>query len=116
MAVNLDVLKQLVGHRTVTDEVRPQLAWQTPRPPARSHPLHRHPAPLPERQRGLGHHPEPDDRSDNLEVLKFLQKSYAGKVKLIYIDPPYNTGKDFVYPDNLSAILHQHGLETVRSL
>jgi len=37
---------------------------------------------------------------DNLEVLKLLQKSYAGQVKLIYIDPPYNTGKDFVYPDN----------------
>ena len=37
---------------------------------------------------------------DNLEVLKLLQKSYAGKVKLIYIDPPYNTGKDFIYPDN----------------
>ena len=37
---------------------------------------------------------------DNLEVLKLLQKSYAGKVKLLYIDPPYNTGKDFVYPDN----------------
>lgn len=36
---------------------------------------------------------------DNLEVLKLLQKSYAGKVKLIYIDPPYNTGGDFVYPD-----------------
>src|SRR5215471_7811259 len=37
---------------------------------------------------------------DNLEVLKLLQKSYAGKIKLIYIDPPYNTGKDFVYADN----------------
>lgn len=37
---------------------------------------------------------------DNLEVLKLLQKSYAGKVKLIYIDPPYNTGRDFVYPDD----------------
>ena len=37
---------------------------------------------------------------DNLEVLKLLQKSYSGKVKLIYIDPPYNTGKDFVYPDD----------------
>ena len=37
---------------------------------------------------------------DNLEVLKLLQKSYAGKVKMIYIDPPYNTGRDFVYPDN----------------
>ena len=37
---------------------------------------------------------------DNLEVLKLLQKSYAGKVKLIYIDPPYYTGKGFVYPDD----------------
>ena len=40
---------------------------------------------------------------DNLEVLKLLQKSYAGKVKLIYIDPPYNTGKDFVYPRRITA-------------
>ena len=37
---------------------------------------------------------------DNLEVLKLLQKSYSGKIKMIYIDPPYNTGKDFVYKDN----------------
>ncbi|UZW54827.1 site-specific DNA-methyltransferase [Sphingobium sp. JS3065] len=37
---------------------------------------------------------------DNLETLKLLRRSYAGQVKLIYIDPPYNTGKDFVYPDN----------------
>ena len=44
---------------------------------------------------------------DNLEVLKLLQKSYAGKVKLIYIDPPYNTGNEFVYPDRF-----QDSLET----
>jgi adenine-specific DNA-methyltransferase len=37
---------------------------------------------------------------DNLEVLKLLQKAYYGKVKMIYIDPPYNTGKEFIYPDN----------------
>lgn len=37
---------------------------------------------------------------DNLEVLKLLQKSYFNKIKMIYIDPPYNTGKDFVYKDN----------------
>ncbi|MBD3216400.1 MAG: site-specific DNA-methyltransferase, partial [Candidatus Lokiarchaeota archaeon] len=37
---------------------------------------------------------------DNLEVLKLLQRSYHKKVKMIYIDPPYNTGKDFIYPDN----------------
>lgn len=37
---------------------------------------------------------------DNQEVLKLLQKSYAGRIKMIYIDPPYNTGNDFVYPDD----------------
>ncbi|AKK12087.1 hypothetical protein [Corynebacterium uterequi] len=37
---------------------------------------------------------------DNLEVLKTLQKHYYGKIKMIYIDPPYNTGKDFVYSDD----------------
>ena len=37
---------------------------------------------------------------DNLEVLKLLQNSYMGKVKMIYIDPPYNTGNDFVYHDD----------------
>jgi len=45
---------------------------------------------------------------DNLEVLKLLQKSYAGKVKLIYIDPPYNTGKDFVYPDDFRDNLRNY--------
>ncbi|WP_308806385.1 site-specific DNA-methyltransferase [Actinotignum urinale] len=39
---------------------------------------------------------------DNLEVLKILQKHYYGQIKMIYIDPPYNTGKDFVYSDNYS--------------
>ncbi len=50
---------------------------------------------------------------DNLEVLKLLQKSYANKVKMIYIDPPYNTGKEFIYPDkfqdNLDTYLRYTG-------
>lgn len=45
---------------------------------------------------------------DNLEVLKLLQKSYAGKVKLIYIDPPYNSGGDFVYPDDFSDSIQNY--------
>ena len=44
---------------------------------------------------------------DNLEVLKTLQKHYHGKIDMIYIDPPYNTGKDFIYPDN-----YREGLQT----
>lgn len=45
---------------------------------------------------------------DNLEVLKLLQKSYLGKVKMIYIDPPYNTGNEFIYPDNYSENLNTY--------
>ena len=45
---------------------------------------------------------------DNLEVLKLLQKSYLGQVKMIYIDPPYNTGNDFIYPDNYAESLETY--------
>lgn len=45
---------------------------------------------------------------DNLEVLKLLQKSYLGKIKMIYIDPPYNTGNDFIYPDNYAESLETY--------
>lgn len=45
---------------------------------------------------------------DNLEVLKLLQKSYTNKIKMIYIDPPYNTGKDFVYKDNYADNLSNY--------
>jgi adenine-specific DNA-methyltransferase len=45
---------------------------------------------------------------DNLEVLKLLQKSYLGKVKMIYIDPPYNTGNDFIYPDDYAESLQTY--------
>lgn len=45
---------------------------------------------------------------DNLEVLKLLQKSYHNKIKMIYIDPPYNTGKDFVYKDNFKDNLKNY--------
>lgn len=45
---------------------------------------------------------------DNLEVLKLLQKSYHKKVNVIFIDPPYNTGKDFIYPDNFSNSLDNY--------
>ncbi|ACU54318.1 DNA methylase N-4/N-6 domain protein [Acidimicrobium ferrooxidans DSM 10331] len=102
-AVNVDVLKQLVGDATVTDcDEKYGLNWHGKRQ-ARQLALTPSTGTL---------RPAPEDsvdwdttqnlviEGDNLEVLKLLQKSYAGKVKLIYIDPPYNTGKDFVYPDN----------------
>lgn len=103
VAVNQDVLKQLVGDATVTDaDEKYGLNWHGKR-------AARQLALTPSTGTLL---PCPDEsvdwdttqnlmiEGDNLEVLKLLQKSYAGKIKLIYIDPPYNTGDDFVYPDN----------------
>ena len=49
---------------------------------------------------------------DNLEVLKLLQKSYAGKIKIIYIDPPYNTGGDFIYPDDFQDNIKNYLMRT----
>ncbi len=49
---------------------------------------------------------------DNLEALKLLQESYLNKIKMIYIDPPYNTGKDFVYNDHFSIPLNEYNEET----
>lgn len=102
-AINVDVLKQLVGDATVTDaEEKYGLNWHGKR---RARQLALTPSagtlrPCPEDSVDWDTTQNLMIEGDNLEVLKLLQKSYAGKVKLIYIDPPYNTGKDFVYPDN----------------
>ncbi len=110
-AINIDVLKALVGDTTVTDaDEKYGLNWHGKRA-ARQLALTPSSGTL---------RPCPDEsvdwdttqnlmiEGDNLEVLKLLQKSYAGKVKLIYIDPPYNTGKDFVYPDNFQDSIQNY--------
>ncbi len=103
VAVNVDVLKALVGDATVTDaDEKYGLNWHGKR---RARQLALTPStgtlrPCPEDSVDWDTTQNLMIEGDNLEVLKLLQKSYAGKVKLIYIDPPYNTGKDFVYPDN----------------
>lgn len=103
VAVNVDVLKALVGDATVTDaDEKYGLNWHGKR---RARQLALTPStgtlrPCPEESVDWDTTQNLMIEGDNLEVLKLLQKSYAGKVKLIYIDPPYNTGKDFVYPDN----------------
>jgi adenine-specific DNA-methyltransferase len=52
---------------------------------------------------------------DNLDILKLLQSSYLGKVKLIYIDPPYNTGSDFVYQDNFAQASDEYMKKSMQS-
>ena len=103
VSVNIDILKELVGDRVVTDsEEKYGLNWHGKRHARR---LALTPStgtlrPCPEESVDWDTTRNLMIEGDNLEVLKLLQKSYAGKVKLIYIDPPYNTGKDFVYPDD----------------
>lgn len=103
VAINVDVLKQLVGDATATDaEEKYGLNWHGKR---RARQLALTPStgtlrPCPQDSVDWDTTQNLMIEGDNLEVLKLLQKSYTGKVKLIYIDPPYNTGKDFVYPDN----------------
>lgn len=102
-AINVDVLKQLVGDTTTSDaEEKYGLNWHGKR---RARQIALTPStgtlrPCPDESVDWDTTQNLMIEGDNLEVLKLLQKSYAGKVKLIYIDPPYNTGKDFVYPDN----------------
>lgn len=102
-AINVDVLKGLVGDATTTDaDEKYGLNWHGKR---RARQLALTPStgtlrPCPEDSVDWNTTQNLMIEGDNLEVLKLLQKSYAGKVKLIYIDPPYNTGNDFVYPDN----------------
>ncbi|EGG93030.1 Type III restriction-modification system methylation subunit [gamma proteobacterium IMCC1989] len=115
--VNFDTLRQLLGDASVLDEGEEKygLSWHGKKK-ARQIAL------TPSTGTLL---PCPDEsvdwdttknlfiEGDNLEVLKLLQKSYANKVKMIYIDPPYNTGKEFIYPDcfqeNLDTYLKYTG-------
>ncbi|MBO3712983.1 MAG: site-specific DNA-methyltransferase [Candidatus Accumulibacter sp.] len=105
-AINVDVLKALVGDQTVTDaDEKYGLNWHGKK---KARQIALTPStgtlrPCPEESVDWETTQNLMIEGDNLEVLKLLQKSYGnkgGQVKLIYIDPPYNTGKDFVYPDN----------------
>lgn len=108
--VDFDVLRQLLGDELEEGEERYGLNWKGKR---RARAFAMTPS--------LGTlRPAPEDsvewdttqnimiEGDNLEVLKLLRRSYAGKVKLIYIDPPYNTGGDFVYPDDYKSSLDNY--------
>ncbi|MDZ4250884.1 MAG: DNA methyltransferase, partial [Candidatus Nanopelagicales bacterium] len=100
--VDFDVLRQLLGDDIADSDEKYGLTWHGKRN-ARKAALTPSTGTL---------RPAPEDsldwdttgnlmiEGDNLEVLKLLQKSYSGRVKLIYIDPPYNTGNDFVYKDD----------------
>lgn len=100
--VNFDVLKQLLGSTIDERDEKYGLNWHGKR---RARQLALSPStgtlrPCPEESVQWDTTQNLMIEGDNLEVLKLLQKPYAGRVKLIYIDPPYNTGKDFIYKDD----------------
>ena len=102
--IDFDVLKQLLGSDIDEKEEKYGLNWHGKR---KARQLALTPSigtlrPCPEESVDWDTTQNLMIEGDNLEVLKLLQKSYAGQVKLIYIDPPYNTGKDFVYVDDYS--------------
>ncbi len=114
-SIDFDVLKQLLGANVDEKEERYGLNWHGRRQ-ARQLALTPSRGTLrPCKDESVDWHNTKNlmIESDNLEVLKLLQKSYAGKIKLIYIDPPYNTGQDFIYSDdyrdNLSKYLNFTG-------
>ena len=107
--VNFDVLRQLLGDASVLDEGEEKygLSWHCKK---KARQIALVPStgtllPCPEESVDWDTTKNLFIEGDNLEVLKLLQKSYANKVKMIYIDPPYNTGKEFIYPDKFQENL-----------
>ena len=110
--INVDKLKALLGEEHTAGDEHYELSWAGKSAARR------------EIQKTSSHTLLPDANNpaqaqhmliegENLEVLRVLQKSYYGKVKMIYIDPPYNTGNDsFVYPDDYSETLEQYQKRT----
>ena len=100
--INFDTLQELLGAEVEKAEEHYNFTWHGKRAALRTAQTPSLGTLLPVKDESVGW----DDtgnlfiEGDNLEVLKLLQKSYHRKVKMIYIDPPYNTGNDFVYEDD----------------
>ena len=103
--VNFDVLRQLLGDDTIEDATEAYEFNWVGKQEARAEvlrPINKTLRPVKEDSVDWDNTQNLYIEGDNLEVLKLLQKSYLGKVKMIYIDPPYNTGNDFVYHDDFA--------------
>jgi len=102
--VNLDLLRTMLGEEVYGDEAY-EFTWVGKRAAIAEvgKPIRKTLRPSPEESKDWDTTENLYIEGDNLEVLKLLQESYLNKVKLIYIDPPYNTGSDFVYRDNFTT-------------
>lgn len=101
--VNFDLLRSMLGDEVYGDEAY-EFTWVGKRAAIAEagRPIRKTLRPCPEESRDWDTTENLYIEGDNLDVLKLLQESYLGKVKMIYIDPPYNTGNDFVYRDNFT--------------
>lgn len=102
-AIDFDMLKQELSDHVVDGlQERYQFTWPDKRKAilAANAPINKTLRPCREESVDFDNTENLYIEGDNLEVLKLLQETYLGKVKMIYIDPPYNTGRDFVYNDN----------------
>ncbi|MCD8303478.1 MAG: site-specific DNA-methyltransferase [Prevotellaceae bacterium] len=111
--VNFDTLRQLLGDSAVEDVAEAyEFTWVGKQEARRevARPIRKTMRPIKEDSVDWDTTQNIYIEGDNLEALKLLQKSYLGKVKMIYIDPPYNTGNNFVYNDNFSSTLKEDEL------
>ena len=107
--IDIEKLKEILGDDAATDRERFGLFWPGKRRALQSaqEPTSATFKPILEASKNWNSTKNVFIEGDNLETLKILQKHYHGRIKVIYIDPPYNTGQDFVYPDN-----YKEGLES----
>ena len=101
-AINFELLKQMLSPDVVEGDERYEFTWVGKKAAIveANKPIRKTLRPCKEESKDWGTTENLYIEGDNLEVLKLLQESYLGKVKMIYIDPPYNTGNDFIYADD----------------
>ncbi len=101
-AINFDLLRQMLSGEVVEGNEAYEFTWVGKKAAIveANKPIRKTLRPCPEESVDWDSTENLYIEGDNLEVLKLLQESYLGKVKMIYIDPPYNTGHDFIYPDS----------------
>lgn len=110
-AIDFDMLKQELSDHVVDDlQERYQFTWPNKRKAilAANAPINKTLRPCREESVDFDNTENLYIEGDNLEVLKLLQETYLGKVKMIYIDPPYNTGNDFVYNDDFKQSAEEY--------
>lgn len=112
-AVNFELLKQMLSPEVIDGEEAYEFTWVGKKAAIveANKPIRKTLRPCPEESKNWDSTENLYIEGDNLEVLKLLQESYLGKVKMIYIDPPYNTGNDFIYRDDFAMDTEEYAEE-----